>query len=212
MTRILVTGFEPFGGEPVNPSWELVRELLELPEGPPGLELVGGCLPVTRDQMPVELDALVARTRPQAVLALGQATARPQICLERTAVNRLCYGELADNAGETRVDQPLESGGPQQLRSVLPLAELARVLAHDGHPVCLSDDAGLFLCNAALWHLLRQHPTLPAAFIHLPLLPSQAERRQRGEPSLDQSVTRRVLVDLLAELVSILTETAPGVA
>jgi pyroglutamyl-peptidase len=210
--RVLVTGFEPFGGEPVNPSGDLARELAETPLAVPGLELLVRHLPVARDALPGAADEALDALRPHAVIALGQATARAQICLERTAVNRLAYGECVDNQGLAGVDEPLEADGPSSLQATLPAEHLARALADQGHPVEVSGDAGTYLCNALLYRLLRTRPELPALFVHVPLLPSQAERRGKGEPSLSHAQDREALLDLLRLLPGLLPARDDGAA
>jgi pyroglutamyl-peptidase len=210
--RVLVTGFEPFGGEPLNPSGDLARELAGAPHAVPGLELLVRHLPVSRDALPGAADAALDALRPHAIIAVGQATGRPRICLERTAVNRLAYGECVDNEGLAGVDELLETGGPSSLQATLPAEHLARALTDLGHPVEVSDDAGTYLCNALLYRLLRTRPELPALFVHVPLLPSQAERRGKGEPCLSHEQDREALLDLLRLLPGLLPGRDDGVA
>ncbi len=208
--RLLLTGFEPFGGEPLNPSWELVRELLAGPT-PAGLELHGACLPVDRTTFRPSLEQALARATPHAVLALGQATGRAQVHLETRAVNLLDYRGGTDNGGHRSEAEPLHVDGPPQLTSTLPFPALRDELAEAGHPVRLSDDAGRYLCNALLYELLFKHAQLPSGFVHLPLSPEQASRRQQGEPSLGQDVTAPCLRLLLDRLARRLGPAAPHV-
>lgn len=210
--RVLLTGFAPFAGEPVNPSWELVRELAQDADHVPGLRCACERLPVAHAELRPALDAALARHAPAAVIAVGQASGRPEICLEGVAVNRLAYGDLVDNAGLSGVDQPLHPGGPERLEASLPAARLSDVLARSGHPVRLSQDAGTFLCNALLYELLLTRPELPALFVHVPLLPEQALRRDRGEPCLSHELSRAALRSLLQMLPDQLRGPAPGVA
>ncbi len=197
--RVLLTAFGPFGGEPVNPSERIARALAAEPP-PPGLRLAVEILPVDRTLHRAALAAAVERHAPDVALGAGQAAGRPRVDLEARACNRLDYRGELDNGGHGARDECLEPGGPAQLDATLPLARLAAELRLDGHPVALSLDAGRHLCNATLYRLLHGHASIPAAFVHLPLLPEQARRRGRGEPALAEELSRSCLRSLLAAL------------
>ena len=196
--RILVTGYEPFGGEPVNPSEQLVRALAAAP--PDGLALATAVLPVDAAALPGALQATLTTARPHVVVALGQAAGRAQVDLERTARHAPNLASAAEPAGLPADNRCRHAGAPEHLRSNLPLHRLQRRLADAGLPVALSDDAGLYLCNALLYELHWRHPGLASVFVHLPALPSQAARRGRNEPSLTPDVTEACLRALLHEL------------
>lgn len=198
--RVLVTGFEPFGGEPVNPSQQLVESLDAGPRLHPRLALVGRVLPVDRATIAAAVSAALDEGPFDAVVALGQATGRDAIDLETRAFNAIDFRGGRDNAGNEARGEPLTDAGPPELSSTLPLQELCAHLTGDGHPVRLSRDAGRHLCNALLYELLCHHGDTPAAFVHIPLLPEQAARRGLGEPSLDADVTRAGVEALLRRL------------
>ncbi len=198
--RVLLTGFEPFGGEPVNPAQLLVESFAA--GDVPGVELRTALLPVDAGRVTDVLEAAIAAARPDAIVLLGQAAKRDAVCLETTACNRVAYGDEVDNAGRRVEDAPVVDGGPARLASTLPLEALERELADGGLPVRRSDDAGRYLCNHALYTTLHGHPTTPAAFVHVPLLPEQAERRARGEPGMPLDVMARCLRALLERLPS----------
>jgi len=204
--RVLLTGFQPFHGDTVNPSELLVRELAELPPPHPALELRAEILPVDRTLVADALAAAIARHRPGFVLSVGQATGRPRVDLESTARNALDFKGLRDNGGHEAHGEPWRPGGPAQRRVKLPLGTLAQALAAQGLPVGVSRDAGRHLCNATLYTLLHRHAQLPAFFVHVPLLPAQAHARAQGEPSLPLEVSRRCLQQLLALLPALLAE------
>ena len=198
-SRVLLTGFEPFGGEPLNPSERLARELGGT-EPLPGVRLFSAILPVDRVAFAPALRAALEAHRPDVVLALGQATGRPRVHLEARARNAIDFRGERDNGGHAASGEALVPGAPASLPATLPVAELAGRLASEGHPVEVSDDAGRHLCNALLYELLHRHPGLPAAFVHVPLMPEQAERRGRGEPSLPLEVSRACLLALFRPL------------
>lgn len=198
--RVLLTGFEPFGGEAINPSWELARTLAELPSPHERMTLCAERLPVDRATYAEALALAIERHSPDVVLALGQATGRGAIQLERLAYNDLDYKGAADNGGHVVNGEKLHPNGPETLAASLPLESLCGSLQASGHPVEVSSDAGRFLCNAVLFELRHVHSALPAAFVHLPLLPEQAARRDKGEPSLSAQITQACLTDLLRHL------------
>lgn len=198
--RVLLTAFEPFGGETLNSSWELLRALAAEPSPHDDLVLCVECLPVHKDHYAEALAQAIERHRPEVVLALGQAGGRPTIQLERQAFNRLDYEGAVDNGGHRIAGQVLHPDAPETLAASLPLERLCAVLRAAGHPVDVSADAGRFLCNAVLYELRHVHSGLAAAFVHIPLLPEQAASRGRGEASLGPRVTLACLRDLLRQL------------
>jgi pyroglutamyl-peptidase len=198
--RVLLTGFEPFGGECVNPAERLVRTLVRGAPPHARVQLAAAIVPVDRARYRACLDGAVRRHRPHVLLAVGQATGRPALDLETQARNRLDYRGERDNGGHAAGGEPLHDGGPDRLRASLPLRALHAELRRRGLPVRLSVDAGRHLCNALLYHVLLRHPGLAAGFVHVPLLPEQAARRGRGEPALAEPVSRRCLEGLIRGL------------
>lgn len=174
MATVLVTGFEPFGGFTVNPSLQVAQALHG--EQVAGHEVVAVPLPVVFGAAGDALLAAVGRHRPVAVLALGLADGRPDLTVERVAVN-VEDADLDDNAGARPVDRPVLPDGPAAYFSTLPLKRLVAALRAGGIPASVSDTAGTFVCNHVfyrLMHALRDAPEVPAGFVHLPLLPEQA--------------------------------------
>ena len=183
--RILLTGFEPFGGSPINPSEEVVKALVVSP--PEGIELHTAILPVSHRGGPEALLRAVERSQPGAVVCLGEAGGRAGLSIERVAIN-LVDDHIADNAGERWVDRPVIAGGPAAYFTTLPVKEIRAAILEAGVPTELSLSAGAFLCNQVAYTLLHSLATdhlgeaFPAGFIHLPLLPEQAAARQRERP------------------------------
>jgi pyroglutamyl-peptidase len=180
---ILVTGFEPFGGEAINPSAEVARALHGRTVD--GVRVVGVVLPcVFGAAIDVLRDAL-DRHRPQLVLALGQAAGRAGFSLERVAIN-LDDARIADNAGGQPIDCPVVAGAAAARFSTLPVKAMVAALRAAGHPAELSNSAGTFVCNHlfyGLQHWLRPRRSVRSGFMHLPLLPEQAARGSAA-PSL----------------------------
>lgn len=171
---MLLTGFEPYGGHAINPSAEIVRAL----DGAmiAGTRVTGRILPVVYDGMAKRVQALIEETSPPTVICLGLDPGEWAIRLERVAANALDF-EIADNAGAILCG-PLAEGGPDKLRSTLPLEEIEARLHAGNIRVRSSDDAGRYLCNAVMYLALsaaaRRSPPPPCGFIHLPFLPEQA--------------------------------------
>ncbi len=177
--RLLLTGFEPFGGEPVNPSWRVAQALDGLAIA--GVEVRAVQLPCVFGQALSVLGEALAATQPVLVLALGQAQGRCDFSLERVAIN-VDDARIADNAGARPIDAPIVAGGPAAYFATLPIKAMVAALRDAGLPASLSQTAGTFVCNHVfygLMHTLQARPG-PAAvrggFMHLPLLPEQAAR------------------------------------
>ncbi len=186
--KILVTGFEPFGGEDINPSWEAVRQL----RAPEGTELVRLRLPVVFREAGEQLAAAMKRERPDLVLCIGQAAGRAAITPERLGVN-LMDASIPDNAGFQPQEEPVIPGAPAAFFARLPVAALAEAIRAAGVPARVSNSAGLFVCNALLYRLLHEietrYPQMRGGFLHVPCLPEQAERLGKGTslPSMELS-------------------------
>ncbi|MFO1272230.1 MAG: pyroglutamyl-peptidase I [Rubrivivax sp.] len=181
---VLLTGFEPFGGESVNPSWQVAQALDGRSVG--GHPVVAACLPCVFGEALVALDAALERCGdPVLVVALGQAGGRSDLSIERVAIN-VDDARIADNAGAQPVDRPVVAGAPAAYFSSLPIKAMVAALRSAGLPASVSQSAGTFVCNHVfygLMHRLAARPGVRGGFIHLPLLPEQAARSP-GQPSL----------------------------
>ncbi len=188
MARLLLTGFEPFGGRTRNPALALVERLDEAAIGPIGV--VARPLPVVFSLLKDRLTRLLAETRPDAVILTGLAATAPHLRLEQFAINCMSP-EVPDNAGVAVTDQPLEPHGPAGRRATVDLAPLATALTDAGIPARQSFHAGTHCCNASLYHLLglleATGQRVPAFFLHLPCLPEMAAEPggiDRDRPSM----------------------------
>jgi len=176
MPTVLLTGFEPFDGEAVNPSWEVARTLDG--ERIAGTRVVAARLPCVFATALPALDAALERHRPAVVLALGLAGSRSAIGVERVAVN-LIDARIADNAGAQPVDVPVVVGGAPAYFTRLPVKAIVAELRAAGIAAEPSLSAGSFVCNQVFYgllHALRDRPGVAAGFVHLPPLPVQAAR------------------------------------
>jgi pyroglutamyl-peptidase len=173
VVRILVTGFEPFGGQSLNPSWEVARALNGL--ALEGAQITSVQLPCVFAQALPILQQALAQHRPDIVLALGQAEGRCDFSVERVAIN-VMDARIADNAGAQPIDVPVVAGAPAAYFSTLPIKALVAGLRAGGFPASVSQTAGTFVCNQVFYAL--QHALaglgVHSGFMHLPLLPEQA--------------------------------------
>ena len=162
--RVLVTGFEPFGGDVENASALVVHELART-WNHPLIDLATGILPVEFDGAGAALSAVVRDVAPDVVICLGEAGGRALVTPERWA-GPLAHGRIPDNAGRRPSHERLD-GGAEAMASRLDVDAMVAAIRGVGVPSEPSSDAGLYVCNATFRALLRDH-TMPAAFIHLP--------------------------------------------
>ena len=188
MKRLLITGFAPFGGDKVNPSWQAVSAL---PETVGGWELVKRELPVTFRGAPKALFEAMDETEPDAVLMVGLAGSRGTVTPERQGFNEI-VARIPDNEGCQPQNEPVIPGGPEVLYSTLPVEDMTEAILAAGVPARLSESAGRFVCNtllyAALYRLEQSDDPVPAAFIHVPATPELAAGKDLPTLTLDQIV------------------------
>jgi pyroglutamyl-peptidase len=201
---VLLSGFEPFNGAAINPSWEAARAL----DGwsGPGFTVVARQLPCVFGAAFDALRGAIAQVRPDIVIAVGQAGGRSEISLERVAIN-IDDATIRDNAGAQPVDTPVVADGPAAYFSTLPVKAIVRALRLRGFPAGVSQTAGTFVCNHVFYGLMHHTAGQPvrAGFIHVPFLPEQAADRPERPPSM----ALRDIVDALriAVEVAVVTET-----
>ncbi len=199
--KILISGFEPFGGSTVNPSQKILESLPDRILANVRISKV--LLPVDQKKAPEQLLSVIDQSDPDAVLSLGLAQGRARISLEKVAINLLDF-RMADNAGSTVKDQPISPTGPTAYFSGLPLAAIKIALTKNGIPCKISFSAGAFLCNQVFYtlmhHLHDQSPPIPAGFIHLPALPEQAASAEKDIPTMSIQTQLQALHILISVL------------
>ena len=168
MTKVLLTGFEPFGKATLNPSGEIVKQIS-------GDNVVTAILPVAYAQSADALLALVEQHKPDVVISLGQAEGRTHITPERIAIN-LDDARLADNEGVMRNDLPILVGGPVAYESTLPIKAIVEAIKAEGIPAAVSLSAGAFLCNHIFYVMQSKFAgtSVRSGFVHVPLMDEQA--------------------------------------
>ena len=191
---ILVTGFEPFGGHPSNPSEEIVKAVDGRTVG--GQTVRAAILPVHHVEAGRAATRLISEHEPLAILHLGLAAGRARLALERVALNVMDY-ECADNAGYQARGESCVAGGPAAYLSTLPLPPILEALVREGIPAYLSNTAGTYLCNQTLYATLHaifteRRRTL-AGFMHVPLSPAMVAASGLDQPSMDPAVGVRAV-------------------
>jgi pyroglutamyl-peptidase len=183
---ILLTGFAPFGGEDVNPSWEAVARLHG--ERLEGHRIVARLLPVEFGASLEALQAALQETSPVLVLCVGQAGGRAQLSLERVAIN-VDDARIPDNAGAAPVDVPIVADGPAAYFTTLPIKAMLAALREAGIPAEVSQTAGTYVCNHVFYGLMHALRAMHVrgGFMHIPYAPGQAARNP-GAPSLSPDV------------------------
>jgi len=180
--QILVTAFGPFGGDTVNPSLLIARQLDGVTVA--GARVVAVELPCVFHQALSALDEALARTRPGLAVALGLAAGREGLSIERVAIN-VDDARIPDNAGVQPVDEAIAKAGPAAWFSTVPIKAIVAALQEAGVPASVSQTAGTFVCNHVFYGLQQRlaGTGVRSGFIHVPLLPEQAERYP-GKPVL----------------------------
>ena len=182
MKVILLTGFEPFGGDSLNPSEEIARALHG--QVIARHRVVGALLPCVFGAAIKELKRHIRLHEPALVVCLGLAGGRAEITPERVAIN-VDDARIPDNAGQQPIDKSVVKSGPAAYFSTLPIKAIVQQLQKRGLPAAVSQTAGTFVCNHVFYGLMhelaRHNPGVRGGFIHVPCLPEQTKK---GQPSL----------------------------
>jgi pyroglutamyl-peptidase len=192
MKTVLLTGFEPFGGDLLNPAGEIARQFdgMEIE----GHRVCGAVLPCAFGKSAAELKRLMQRHRPALVICLGLANGRGEITPERVAIN-VDDARIPDNAGRQPIDRPVVRRGPAAYWSTLPIKAIVAALRRQRVPAAVSQTAGTFVCNHVFYVLMhelaRKRTKVRGGFIHLPAHPELA---RKGQPSLPLATLRDAVV------------------
>ena len=197
--KILVTGFQPFGGEKVNPAYEAVRRL---PAQIAGADIATVEIPVVYKKGPAAVEAAIDAEKPDMVLCVGQAGGRAP---EFVGINYANF-RIPDNAGNQPLATKLEADGPDAYFATLPVQAMADAALQHGIPAGVSYTAGTYCCNEVLYSLMyaldHRHPGVRGGFVHVPYLDSQAANLKAGTPSM--SLER--IVEGLSAMVAAMVE------
>lgn len=192
MKKLLITGFDPFGGESVNPSWEAVKLL---PDTVGNYQLHKLQIPTVFGLAPQKVLEAARAIEPDVIISVGQAGTRDSVTPERIGIN-MRSARIADNAGYIPVEERIVPDGPDGLFSTLPVAAMVDAIRAANLPAAISNTAGTFVCNDTLYSLLHhyQGTQVRCGFIHVPWLPEQ------GTPNLTLEHTVQALIAAISAL------------
>ena len=186
--KIIVTGFDPFGGETINPSIECVKALPEIE----GVELIRLELPTVFKESAKRLNEVINDVKPDAVLSVGQAGGRPGITMERIAIN-VDDARIPDNISQQPIDEAIQVEGEAAYFSTLPIKRIVKAIREAGISAEVSNSAGTFVCNHIMYQSLfaatKADKPFKAGFMHIPFIPEQAT----DKPSLPLEESTRAL-------------------
>ncbi len=190
--KVLITGFEPFGGEKLNPSYEAIKSL---PSEIFGIELV-------KREVPVEYKGAISfvidemnKLSPDIVIMIGQAGGRASISVERVAIN-VVDSEMPDNSKKLVKGEPVVKEGPVGYFSTLPIYEIVKRLRRNGIPSYISNTAGTFVCNSLFYGVMheisRKNLKIMAGFVHVPYSSSQVLKRPNVPSMSIENITKGI--------------------
>lgn len=186
--KIIVTGFDPFGGETINPSIECVKALPEIE----GVELIRLELPTVFKESAIRLNEVINDVKPDAVLSVGQAGGRAGITMERIAIN-VDDARIPDNISQQPIDEAIQSEGEAAYFTTLPIKRIVKALREAGISAEVSNTAGTFVCNHIMYQALfastKTNKPFKAGFMHIPFIPEQTT----DKPSLPLEESTKAL-------------------
>ena len=186
--KIIVTGFDPFGGETINPSIECVKALPEIE----GVELIRLELPTVFKESAIRLNEVINDVKPDAVLSVGQAGGRAGITMERIAIN-VDDARIPDNISQQPIDEAIQSEGEAAYFTTLPIKRIVKALREAGISAEVSNTAGTFVCNHIMYQALfastKVNKPFKAGFMHIPFIPEQTT----DKPSLPLEESTKAL-------------------
>jgi len=192
--KILVTGFEPFGKETINPALEAVKKLDNKING---AKVVKTKIPTVFGKAIEKLEKEIEKEKPDIVICVGQAGGRSKITVERVAIN-IDDATIKDNEGNKPVDNKIFKDGGNAYFSRLPIKTIVKEMTKNKIPASISNTAGTFVCNHLMYGLLylidKKYPNMWGGFIHVPFIPEQTLNKEAPSMSLDDIIKGLTLV------------------
>ena len=203
--KILVTGFDPFGGEKINPALETIKRL---PDTILGAQIIKLEIPTVVGKSLAKIKEAVEKENPDAVLSIGQAGGRSEITVERIGIN-IDDCRIPDNEGNQPIDEPVIKGGPAAYFVTVPIKAIVENIQAHNIPASISNTAGTFICNHVCYgvaHLAAQRTAagkpMKSGFIHIPFLPEQVI----GKPALTPSMSLETIVSGITHALEAIVE------
>lgn len=198
--KILITGFDPFGGENINPSYEAIKKISM---NNPSIEIIKKELPTVFKRSIAVLDETIESVQPDVVVCTGQAGGRFDISMERVGIN-IIDAKIPDNDGDQPVDEKIFNDGGDAYFSTIPIKASVKALREKGIPASVSNTAGTFVCNCILYGALylieKKYPKVKAGFVHVPFLPEQVTEKANMPSMSLENITRalEVIIETIA--------------
>lgn len=181
--KVLITGFDPFGGESINPAWEAVKMMKDEIAN---AEIIKMQIPTVVGKSIEKIHEKMKEVKPDLVLSIGQAGGRFGVTPERVAIN-VTDARIPDNEGNQPIDEPIFADGPAAYFSSLPVKAMVQAVKDAGYPSVLSNSAGTYICNHVMYGILyyidKEFPAVRGGFIHVPYAASQVVNKP-GTPSM----------------------------
>ncbi|KPU27382.1 pyrrolidone-carboxylate peptidase [Caloranaerobacter sp. TR13] len=181
--KVIVTGFEPFGGEKVNPALEAVKKL---EDEIAGAKIIKVEIPTVFRKSIEKLEKVIESEKPDITICVGQAGGRFDITIERVAIN-IDDARIPDNEGNQPIDEPIYLDGLNAYFAKLPIKAMVKELRKNKIPASISNSAGTFVCNHIMYGLLhlidKKYPNMRGGFIHVPFIPEQVINK-KNTPSM----------------------------
>ena len=198
--KLLITGFDPFGGEQINPSIEAVKRL---PDVICGTQIIKLEVPTEKTRSLPVIESAILEHDPDMILSVGQAGGRADITVERVGLNVDDY-RIPDNAGDQPVDEKIVAEGPDAYFVNLPIKKMVEYIRRKGIPASVSNTAGTFVCNHVIYgvrHLIEtKYPGKRSGFIHIPFLPEQVVNKG-GMPSMTLEMVVEALIGAVEAMI-----------
>jgi len=192
--KILITGFEPFGGESVNPAYEAVKLL---PDMAGDIQIVKMEIPTVFGEAGKVVETGILQHQPDAVICVGQAGRRADIGVERVAIN-LVEASIPDNAGNQPMDVKVQEDGDTAYFATIPVKAMVKNIKDHGIPASISYTAGTYVCNSVMYDLLylidRKYPSIRGGFIHVPYATEQGVGKPVGTATMETSPISKALL------------------
>ncbi|MEW8973168.1 MAG: pyroglutamyl-peptidase I [Tissierellaceae bacterium] len=184
--KVLITGFDPFGGEKINPAYEAVKGLKDNING---AEIVKREIPTVFKKSILKLEKEIEEEKPDIVICVGQAGGRYDITIERVAIN-IDDARIKDNEGNEPIDEKIFEDGENAYFASIPIKNMVQGIRDLGVPASISNSAGTFVCNHIMYGLLylidKKYPNIRGGFIHVPFLPEQViDKRNTASMSIE---------------------------
>ena len=199
--KILITGFDPFGGQTINPAYEAVKLLPDMIEGAKIIKIE---IPTVFGRDEEVVRAAVEKHHPDTILCVGQAGGRSGMTVEKIAVN-LMEARIPDNDGNQPIDQPVKKDGKNAYFASVPVKSMAEYIKKANIPARVSYTAGTFVCNDIMYRVLymidKEFPNMRGGFIHVPYLPEQVLELPDGTPSMSAQMIAKALECALKAIV-----------